>query len=91
MAVRLAEDGNDLIITYHTRKQEALAVVAEIEALGRKAAALQLDVGNILYLDEFVRKVRQTLEADWDTDGFHILVKQRRHRCDHSIRKGHRS
>jgi NAD(P)-dependent dehydrogenase (short-subunit alcohol dehydrogenase family) len=63
MAVRLAQDGKDVIITYLSQKEQALAVVAEIEKLGQKAAALQLDVGNIPYFVEFVRLVKQTLET----------------------------
>ncbi len=43
MAMALAKNGNDLVITYNKNKDEALAVVAEINALGRKACALQLE------------------------------------------------
>jgi len=46
MAMHLAADGHDVIITYHSKKAEADAVVAQIEKNGRKALALQLDVGN---------------------------------------------
>nr|HQV33481.1 SDR family NAD(P)-dependent oxidoreductase [Calditrichia bacterium] len=43
-ALHLAAKGHDVILTYHSKKAEADAVVAEIEKTGRKAAALQLDV-----------------------------------------------
>ena len=68
MALRLAQDGKDVILTYFSQKEQALAVTAEIEALGRKAAALQLDVGNIPHLNEFVRLFKEILVGKWDQD-----------------------
>jgi NAD(P)-dependent dehydrogenase (short-subunit alcohol dehydrogenase family) len=39
-ALCLARDGVDIILTYRSHADEAAAVVAEIEALGRSAVAL---------------------------------------------------
>ncbi|MGG3943948.1 SDR family NAD(P)-dependent oxidoreductase, partial [Peribacillus psychrosaccharolyticus] len=36
-AIKLAEEGYDLVINYARSKTKALEVAAEIEALGRKA------------------------------------------------------
>ena len=44
MARCLAQAGADVVINYMHSKQKAKAVVAEIEALGRKAIAVQADV-----------------------------------------------
>lgn len=44
MALNLAKKGLDVILTYHTDQTAASAVVTEIEEMGQKAAALQLDV-----------------------------------------------
>ncbi len=44
-AISIAKHGGDVILTYRNGADEATAVVAEIESLGRKAVALQLDVG----------------------------------------------
>jgi 3-oxoacyl-[acyl-carrier protein] reductase len=44
IALDLASAGFDLIVTYNTKKDAADAVVAAIEAKGRKACAVQLDV-----------------------------------------------
>jgi len=74
MAVRLAQDGRDVMITYFSQPDQASAVVAEIEKMGRKAAALELDVGNLPQLDAFAGIVRQTLADKWDRDGFDVLV-----------------
>lgn len=46
MAQHLAQKGHDVIITYHSKKDEAEKVVAEIAAAGRKGASLQLDVSD---------------------------------------------
>lgn len=42
-ALRLAQEGADVAITYERARDKAEAVVAQIEALGRKALALQAD------------------------------------------------
>jgi NAD(P)-dependent dehydrogenase (short-subunit alcohol dehydrogenase family) len=62
MALRLAEKGNDVIITFHSQKESAEQVVAEIEKLGRKAIALQLDSSAISQLNDFVQRVSESLE-----------------------------
>jgi NAD(P)-dependent dehydrogenase (short-subunit alcohol dehydrogenase family) len=43
-ALKLAERGNDVILTYRSSRTEAEAVVKEILSLGRRAVALPLDV-----------------------------------------------
>ena len=52
-ALALAKRGVDIILTYHSNKTEADAAVAEIEALGRRAVAFQLDTGNVGVFDAF--------------------------------------
>ena len=42
-ALRLASKGVDVILTYRSQRKEAESVVAEIEKVGAKAVALQLD------------------------------------------------
>ena len=65
-AVSLARRGGDVILTYHSRRDEAQAVVGEIEALGRKAVALQLDAGQVTGFDAFVGQVRDALRDSFD-------------------------
>ncbi len=43
VALKLAEDGADVAITYETSSEKANAVVAKIRAVGRKAIAIQAD------------------------------------------------
>jgi pteridine reductase len=47
VAVRLAEEGADVIIHFRGSKGEAAEAVAEIENLGRRAVAIQADLGDI--------------------------------------------
>lgn len=72
-ALALARKGADVILTYHSERAQADAVVAEIAGLGRKAAALQLDTGAIKSLDAFVAEFRGAL-AGWRAQRFDFLV-----------------
>jgi 3-oxoacyl-[acyl-carrier protein] reductase len=45
IALRLAQDGFDLVVHYHSRRDAAESVAADIRALGRGARLLQFDVG----------------------------------------------
>lgn len=73
-ALHLAKQGTDLIITYHSQQAEAQAVVAEIEALGQKAAALQLDVADASSFAAFAAQVQSTLATHWQQTSFNYLV-----------------
>jgi 3-oxoacyl-[acyl-carrier protein] reductase len=43
VAARLAEDGADVVLTYQHREDQAATMVKQIEALGRRALAVQVD------------------------------------------------
>lgn len=47
IALKLAEDGADVAITYEKSAEKAEALVAEIRAVGRKAVAIQANVASI--------------------------------------------
>ncbi len=74
MALQLAQKGNNVIITYHSKKDEAEKVVAEINATGKKAYALQLDVENAGSFDNFVNSVKTVLKTEFASEGFDALV-----------------
>lgn len=78
-ALSIARQGGDVIVTYHSRSEEALAVVAEIEALGRKAVVLQLDVGRVSTFPGFVERLRMALRSTWQRDTFDHLVNNAGH------------
>lgn len=74
MALNLAKKGIDVILTYNSKKEEALAVVAEIEQAGQKAAALQLDVADVKSFDAFFMQVKTVLQDIFETDHFDFLI-----------------
>lgn len=74
MALSLAKKGIDVILTYHTKKEEAEQVVNEIKQGGQKAAALSFDAGDIRSVDGFLDTVLKTLKEKWQTDHFDFLI-----------------
>jgi len=73
-ALHIARKGGDVIVTYRSQAAEAQAVVAEIEALGRRAVALKLDVGNSSSFAAFATEVRAVLAQHWQRESFDHLV-----------------
>ena len=78
-ALSIARHGGDVIVTYHSRSDEAQAVVAEIQALGRKAVALQLDTGDIATFAPFAERLRAALRDSWSRDSIDHLVNNAGH------------
>ncbi len=73
-ALTLADHGHDVILTYLRNADEAKAVVAEIAAKGRKAAALQLDTGDVSGFPDFVATLKRALKGEWGRETFNALV-----------------
>jgi NAD(P)-dependent dehydrogenase (short-subunit alcohol dehydrogenase family) len=73
-ALTLAKKGVDVVVTYNSSGDEAAKVVAEIESLGAKAIALQLDTSNTKTFDRFVGQLQQSLKDKWQTERFDFLV-----------------
>ena len=78
-ALSIARHGGDVIVTYQSRAQDAQAVVAEIQAMGRKAAALQLDTGDVAAFAPFATRLRAALRETWQQDTFDHLVNNAGH------------
>lgn len=74
MALNVAKKGHDVILTYNSKKEEAEAVVAQIEKLARKGAALQLDVSSTKSFSSFASTVGQVLKDKWNRKDFDFLV-----------------
>jgi 3-oxoacyl-[acyl-carrier protein] reductase len=68
IALRLAQDGADVAITYERSADKAAQVVASIEALGRKAVALKADAADPAAISKAVDDAAQAL------GGLDILV-----------------
>ncbi|GAB3767457.1 SDR family oxidoreductase [Spirosoma horti] len=74
MALKLGQKGLDVIVTYNTRAEEAQNVVAQLVRSGRKAAALQLNTGDIQHIDAFVNQLTEVLASTFDTDRLDFLI-----------------
>ena len=74
MALSLAKKGNHVIITYNSKREEALAVIAEIEKAGQKGAALQLNTGDSKSFDAFFKELTAVLKNTFSTDHFDFLI-----------------
>jgi len=61
IALGLAGAGADVALTYKSQGREASAVVAEIEAMGRRATAIQMDVTDRASIDAAAKDARGAL------------------------------
>jgi NAD(P)-dependent dehydrogenase (short-subunit alcohol dehydrogenase family) len=73
-ALKLAESGADVILTYHSHPEEAESVVAGIEKQGRRGVALHLDVADSGSFAAFADTVGQALARHWQRERFDFLV-----------------
>lgn len=73
-ALHLAAQGSDIVLTYRSAAAEAQATVAAIEALGRRAVALPLDVSDSAKFPAFAAAVEQALRDTFQRERFDHLV-----------------
>jgi len=74
MAINLAKKGIDVVFTYNSNKQKADEVVAEIQSLGQKALAFQLDTSNVKAFDEFFKQITASLKEQTGSTNFDFLI-----------------
>ena len=74
MALKLAEHGTDIVLTYRSNQAEANAVAEAIRKFGRRAAVLPLDAGKSASFPAFAEQLRATLKEHWQRDQFDALV-----------------
>jgi NAD(P)-dependent dehydrogenase (short-subunit alcohol dehydrogenase family) len=74
MALSLAKKGLDIILTFNSKKEEAETVVNEIEKLGQKAVAIQLNVADVSSFDLFFQNVETALKNTFNTDKIDFLI-----------------
>ena len=67
-ALKLAELGVHLIITYKDSESDAQELVSRIEAQGSRAVALRLDVGESKSFAAFADSVRRVLADTWQRE-----------------------
>lgn len=74
IALQLARSGADIVVTYRQSKTEGETVVAEIQALGRRAVALPIDVADTRTFAAFAETLRAALTTTWQRETFDFLV-----------------
>ena len=74
LALRLAEKCLDVIITYNSQQQDAEGVAAQIQKAGQKAAALQLNTGDIKSFGSFTTQLQDVLQKTFDATHFDYLI-----------------
>lgn len=74
MALNLAKKGIDVLLTYNSKQDEAQAVVSEIEQMGQRAAALQLNTSDVASFDAFFEQVKPTLAQTFQAEQFNFLI-----------------
>ncbi len=74
MVQSLAKKGINVILTYNSKKDEALAVAAEVEKAGLKAAAIQLNAGDVKSFDNFLEQVQSVLKETFNAEKFDFLI-----------------
>lgn len=78
-ALNIASKGTDVIVTYQSNAAAAETVVRDIEAMGRKAAAVQLDVSKLSSIAAFAGEVKSVLRERFQRDRFDYLVNNAGH------------
>jgi NAD(P)-dependent dehydrogenase (short-subunit alcohol dehydrogenase family) len=74
MAINLAKNGLNVIITYNNNKQAAEEVVNEIIGLGQKAVAYPLDTSKITIFDNFVKEITNHLKEKEGNPNIDYLI-----------------
>lgn len=73
-ALKIAQKGLDVIITYRSNQEEAEAVVGEIKSMGRNAAAFRLDTKDRKSFNAFIEKITSYLEETTGSPNIDYLI-----------------
>ena len=91
IALRLAGDGAGCAVTYRRGEAQAREVVAEIEAMGRRAVAVQVDLGEPAQVGPAVERAAEALGsidillANAAATAFRPMVEQKPHNVDRTF------
>lgn len=73
-ALQCAKRGVGVIFTYNTHRSGAEQLLQEIGALGGKAVAFKLNLGDVSSFPDFRHQVSNALQATWGRKDFDYLV-----------------
>ena len=74
MAINLAQNGINIIFSYHSNTEKANEVISEIESLGQKAVAFPFDANNPKSGKDFITKATQYLTQENGNANFDFLI-----------------
>lgn len=74
MAINIAKKDIDVVVTYHSNKEAADDVIAEVAKTGSKAFALQLDTRDVSSFGSFYSELENLLKSEYDDKHFDYLV-----------------
>ena len=74
MALAIARRGMDVLLTYHSKEEEAKGVAEQIRQVGQRAAVLQLDAGDQGSFAAFFDRVRAALKQTFGAERIDYLV-----------------
>src|SRR5581483_817756 len=74
IALRAAERGVGVVLTYNSHPEQAEKVASEIRQRGGRAVALKLDSGDVGSFNDFAVQVAAALKREWQRDSFDYLV-----------------
>lgn len=74
MAIALAKKGIDVILTYNSNPEAANTVVSEIQSMGQKATAFQLDTSKLKSFDNFIKQITEYLQEETGSPNFDFLI-----------------
>jgi len=77
--LHMIQKGIDVIFTYREREADANRVVGQVEKLGGKVRALQLDTGNTKTFSDFAKRAAMILKEVWGVEKFDFLVNNAGH------------
>lgn len=74
MALSLAKKGIDIILTYHSKEDEAAKTALEIEKLGQKTAFLQLSMDTQSGFETFFKNIEKVLSEKFEGQKIDFLI-----------------
>lgn len=74
MAIALAKKGIDVILTYNSNPEAANTVVSEIQSMGQRATAFQLDTSKLKSFDNFIKQITEYLQEQTGSPNFDFLI-----------------
>ena len=74
MAINLAKEGIDVVFSYHSNREKANEVIAEINQIGQKAVAFPFDGCDFQSGRQFIQQATDYIRQTYGTNTFDFLI-----------------